>query len=58
MRGAVAAARTSARFSEARDQNFFDTLATAATATPRIDYLDVIITRWPPAERVYGSSQK
>jgi fumarate reductase flavoprotein subunit len=22
---------------------------------PRIDYLDVVITRWPPAERVYGT---
>jgi fumarate reductase flavoprotein subunit len=24
---------------------------------PRIDYLDVVITRWPPAERVYGASK-
>ena len=22
---------------------------------PRIEYLDVVITRWPPGERVYGS---
>ena len=22
---------------------------------PRIDYLDVVITKWPPAERVYGN---
>ncbi len=22
--------------------------------TPRIEYLDVVITKWPPAERVYG----
>ncbi len=22
---------------------------------PRVDYLDVVITQWPPAERVYGS---
>ena len=21
---------------------------------PRINYLDVVITRWPPKERVYG----
>ena len=24
--------------------------------TPRIDYLDVVITKWPPAERVYGGT--
>jgi fumarate reductase flavoprotein subunit len=24
---------------------------------PRIEYLDVVITRWPPAERVYGASK-
>src|SRR6266851_4007257 len=24
---------------------------------PRIDYLDVVITRWPPAERVYGQTK-
>ena len=22
---------------------------------PRIDYLDVVITKWPPGERVYGA---
>jgi fumarate reductase flavoprotein subunit len=22
---------------------------------PRIDYQDVVITKWPPAERVYGA---
>jgi fumarate reductase flavoprotein subunit len=21
---------------------------------PRVDYMDVVITKWPPAERVYG----
>jgi fumarate reductase flavoprotein subunit len=30
------------------------TLAYRSTDAPRIDYLDVVITRWPPAERVYG----
>lgn len=24
---------------------------------PRIDYLDVVITKWPPAERVYGTTK-
>jgi fumarate reductase flavoprotein subunit len=24
--------------------------------TPRVDYLPVTITRWPPAERVYGEA--
>jgi len=30
------------------------TLAHRTGGAPRIDYLDVVITRWPPAERVYG----
>ncbi len=30
-------------------------LAYRTDGDPRIDYLDVIITRWPPAERVYGT---
>jgi fumarate reductase flavoprotein subunit len=30
------------------------TLAHRTDGAPRIDYLDVVITRWPPAERVYG----
>lgn len=30
------------------------TLAYRTDRTPRIDYLDVVITRWPPAERAYG----
>ena len=29
-------------------------MAYATTGAPRIDYLPVTITRWPPAERVYG----
>jgi fumarate reductase flavoprotein subunit len=30
-------------------------LAYRTDREPRIDYLDVVITRWPPAERVYGA---
>jgi fumarate reductase flavoprotein subunit len=30
-------------------------LAYRTEADPRIDYLDVVITRWPPGERVYGA---
>jgi fumarate reductase flavoprotein subunit len=30
-------------------------LAYYGDGDPRIDYLDVVITRWPPGERVYGS---
>jgi succinate dehydrogenase/fumarate reductase flavoprotein subunit len=30
-------------------------LAYRTEGDPRIDYLDVVITRWPPAERVYGT---
>jgi fumarate reductase flavoprotein subunit len=29
-------------------------LAYRTDGDPRIDYLDVVITRWPPKERVYG----
>ncbi|MDR5683415.1 MAG: fumarate reductase (quinol) flavoprotein subunit [Armatimonadota bacterium] len=30
------------------------TLAYRGDGEPRVEYLDVVITRWPPAERVYG----
>jgi len=30
------------------------TLAYRTDGAPRIEYLDVVITRWPPSERVYG----
>jgi len=37
------------------DQRFLKhSLAYRADAAPRIDYKDVVITKWPPAERVYG----
>jgi fumarate reductase flavoprotein subunit len=32
-------------------------LAYRTEGEPRIDYLDVVITRWPPAERVYGAAK-
>jgi fumarate reductase flavoprotein subunit len=32
-------------------------LAFHTEGDPRIEYLDVVITRWPPAERVYGASK-
>ena len=39
-----------------RDDDAFlkHSLAFRSDGTPRIDYKDVSITRWPPAERVYG----
>jgi len=39
-----------------RDDNRFlrHSMAYHTDGAPRIDYLDVVITRWPPAERVYG----
>ncbi|MBX2800752.1 MAG: fumarate reductase (quinol) flavoprotein subunit [Myxococcales bacterium] len=41
---------------EARDDDKFlkHSLAYKTDGDPRIDYLDVVITRWPPGERVYG----
>jgi fumarate reductase flavoprotein subunit len=57
-----ALARTESRGSHQRtdhprrdDERFLThTLATRTDGAPRIDYRDVVITRWPPAERVYG----
>ncbi|MBI3975713.1 MAG: fumarate reductase (quinol) flavoprotein subunit [Armatimonadetes bacterium] len=57
-----ALARTESRGSHQRtdyprrdDARFLThTLAHRTAGAPRIDYLDVVITRWPPAERVYG----
>jgi fumarate reductase flavoprotein subunit len=57
-----AVARTESRGSHQRtdhpkrdDARFLKhTLAYRSDGAPRIDYLDVAITRWPPAERVYG----
>jgi fumarate reductase flavoprotein subunit len=37
------------------DVNFLKhTLVYRTEGEPRVDYLDVVITNWPPAERVYG----
>ncbi|MDP6417276.1 MAG: hypothetical protein QGG54_19910, partial [Gammaproteobacteria bacterium] len=36
-------------------ENFLrHTLAYRTDGKPRIEYLDVVITRWPPQERIYG----
>jgi fumarate reductase flavoprotein subunit len=41
------------------DQNYLrHSLAFRTDGDPRIDYLDVVITKWPPAERVYGQAAK
>ena len=58
-----ALARTESRGSHQRtdfpqrdDENFLrHTLAYRTDGKPRIEHLDVVITRWPPGERVYGS---
>ncbi len=57
-----ARARTESRGSHQRtdypqrdDENFLrHTMAYRTGGPPRIEYLDVVITRWPPGERVYG----
>ena len=58
-----ALARTESRGSHQRadyptrdDERFLKhSLAYQTNGEPRIEYLDVAITRWPPGERVYGS---
>ena len=60
-----ARARTESRGSHQRtdfpqrdNENFLrHTLAYRTDGKPRIDYLDVVITRWPPGERVYGQQK-
>src|SRR5438552_1843057 len=42
-------------FPKRDDVNYLrHTMAYRTDAEPRIDYQDVVITRWPPKERVYG----
>jgi fumarate reductase flavoprotein subunit len=42
-------------FTKRDDQNFLKhSLAFRTDGEPRIGYKDVVITRWPPGERVYG----
>ena len=58
-----ALARTESRGSHQRtdyperdDERFLKhSLAYRTDGDPRIEYMDVVITRWPPGERVYGS---
>jgi len=60
-----ALARTESRGSHQRtdfakrdDQNFLKhSLAYRTDGDPRIEYKDVVITKWPPAERVYGQTK-
>ena len=43
-------------YPERDDEQFLKhSLAYQAEGDPRIEYLDVVITRWPPGERIYGS---
>jgi fumarate reductase flavoprotein subunit len=45
-------------FPARNDQQFLKhSLAFRTDGDPRIDYKDVVITRWPPAERVYGTTK-
>ena len=42
-------------FPERDDEKFLNhSLAYRTDGEPRIEYHDVVITRWPPGERVYG----
>ena len=42
-----------------RDDEFYlkHSLAYQTNAKPRIDYKDVVITKWPPGKRVYGKEE-
>jgi fumarate reductase flavoprotein subunit len=43
-------------YSERDDEKFLKhSLAYRTDSNPRMEYLDVVITKWPPGERVYGS---
>ena len=43
-------------YTERDDDRFLKhSLAFQTDGDPRIEYLDVVITRWPPGDRVYGS---
>ena len=43
---------------ERDDERFLrHSLAYRTDGAPRIDYQDVVITKWPPAERVYGADE-
>ena len=61
-----ALARTESRGSHQRtdhpdrdDENFMKhSVAYRTDGDPRIEYKDVVITRWPPKERVYGKTDE
>jgi fumarate reductase flavoprotein subunit len=43
---------------ERNDQDFLKhSMAFRTEGEPRVDYKDVVITKWPPAERVYGRAE-
>ena len=45
-------------FTERDDENFLKHSMSYKTDTePRVDYKNVVITKWPPAERVYGKEE-
>jgi fumarate reductase flavoprotein subunit len=45
-------------FAERDDVNYLKhSLAYRTDGAPRIEYQDVVITKWPPAERVYGAEE-
>jgi fumarate reductase flavoprotein subunit len=45
-------------FPKRDDQRYLKhSLAYRTDGDPRIDYLDVVISRWPPGERVYGATK-
>ena len=45
-------------FPKRDDENYLrHSMAYRGEGSPRIDYKDVVITRWPPGERVYGQEQ-
>ncbi|HMC66917.1 MAG TPA: fumarate reductase (quinol) flavoprotein subunit [Gemmataceae bacterium] len=46
-------------FPQRDDQKYLKhSLAYRSDGDPRIEYSDVVITRWPPGERVYGAATK
>ena len=43
-------------YAERDDEKFLKhSLAYRTDSDPRVEYLDVVITKWPPGERIYGS---
>ena len=45
-------------YKERNDENFLrHSLAFQTDAESRIEYKEVVITKWPPGERVYGKEE-